>query len=592
MKIRKISSKILLSQMVMIGLALAASSAAIYLFTSGFVTENARNTNRDTARLAENLIRRDMDQAALFSKLIAENYQLKVGLAALKDKPVEGAENMRLQLRAELNSVSADFLSVAGENGVVFAHESRGGEKPLDREVLNREPLFLSTAFQECTRTGKYAVDVEPVYPNTLAVVAVAPVEEQPGRITGYVRLGYRLDQRFVEQLKNVTKAHVAIQRHNVIIAGTLPRTLDADGKENQLTVKAIEKDYLVDVSPLRGSNKVVAELVTAYPLSSIGSVRRRSMAVIALVSTCAFLLFVPVSLQLARRVVQPMNALMSGVKRVEGGDLNTHITPLGSDEIYTLAESFNRMTDALRARDAEIRLNQDQLIESGKLAAIGELAAGVAHEIGNPLAAISGYIQLLKDSPTAPKSRHFLEEMEKEVGFIDSTIRELLNFSRPAKTEEDLVPLNSVVDECLRMLSFHKAARGTLVEKKFDENNPRVLGSRKELMQAALNLALNGLQAMPNGGKLTISVESGVASIPRGMAAISVRDTGEGIPPEAMGKIFDPFFTTKRAGTGLGLSITYRIVQRHQGEIKVDSSAGGGTTFIMLLPLYAEPQL
>lgn len=589
MKIKTVASKILFSQMALLAIALSASSAAIYFFTSSFLTQNAQKTNADTARLAENIISRDMAQAALFSKLIAENYQLKLSLSGARNGSRPDPKWLSGQLQAELKSVSADFLSVAGADGVVFAHESRSKVKHMDYRILTSEPLFLSRVFQKCEQTGKFAVGVEPVYPNTLAVVAIAPVGDAPYGVVGYVRLGYRLDQRFVEQLRNVTRAHVAIRRRNEITAATLSPERNINGDNIPMTAESISRDHLLRIATIKGSGPGGAQLITAYPKSEIRSVRRRTTAVIAVVALAAYLLSAPLSNRLAKIIVKPLNALLAGVRQVEDGDLDTKIQPRGSDEVYALAESFNRMTGALRIRDDQIRKNQDQLMESGKLAAIGELAAGVAHEIGNPLAAISGYIQLLKGQPSPVKTGHYLDEMQKEIGFIDATIKELLDFSRPSRSEEAVVPLNGVVDECLRMLQFHKSSRGILIEKRLCPDNPRVLGSRKELLQAVLNIALNGLQAMEGSGSLSITVAIEESGVMHGVASIAIKDSGHGIDPSLSHKIFDPFFTTKRSGTGLGLSITYRIVQRHQGELVIDSKPGSGSTFTMLLPLYKE---
>lgn len=575
----------MLVQTALLAAALALSAGAIDYFTARHLEENAGTINRDTARLVDSLIHRDIEQAALYSRLISEDYQVKVELRAEREGGRADEQLVHRRLNETLKSVSADFLSLAHTNGVVFLHESRRDVRLGDRPAVENEPLFLSPAFQDCVETGRPAVGVEPVYPGALAVVAIAPVRHNR-EIIGYVRLGYRLDRRFVDQVRDITRTHVLVIHRGVVAASTLaaPRT----PPDAEKTLQGLRSGYLLHSSPIRNRERAVATLVTAYPRSRIDAVRRGGTFIIVAVALIAFAVSVPAAWRLARLIVRPLGRLMDGVHQLESGDLAARIEPAGDDEIGRLAQSFNTMTDSLRARDEEIRRNQDQLIESGKLAAIGELAAGVAHEIGNPLAAISGYIQLLKENPPQAKARHFFEEMEKEVGFIDTTIRELLDFSRPARTEEQSVALNEIVDECLRMLSFHKAIKGVRIEKTLSADNPAVLGSRKELLQALLNLTLNGAQAMPDGGTLSIRVETG-AGVPPGRVGLFVSDQGEGIAPELLGKIFDPFFTTKRSGTGLGLSITYRIVQRHQGEIFVDSNPGRGVTFKIILPMFSE---
>ena len=582
---RRISSKIILALTIILAVGLGLGAAAISYFTSDYLEQNARDSMRDTARLADNVLHRDIEQAALFSKLIAGNYQVQVTMEARRKGRRISTRDTRQSLRREMQSVSADFISLAGADGVVFLHQARSKIKPADMTVLENEPMFLSRVFQECVTENRQAVGIEPVYPNSLAVVAVAPVVVDDDAL-GFVRLGYRLDQRFISQVSDITHTHVAVLHRGKPVAATLPSLISQNSEQSPDPLAAVRRSYLIYSTPLVSGERQVAQLLTTYPRSKITGLRHRITMVIAGVALIAFAASVLAGTRLAALIVRPLRDLMAGVRRLESGDLNTSIPEHGRDESGRLARSFNRMTDSLRARDEEIRRNQDQLIESGKLAAIGELAAGVAHEIGNPLAAISGYIQLLKDAQSPEKTRHFLEEMEKEVGFIDATIRELLDFSRPARSEEQTVALNDAADECLRMLSFHKAMRGVRVSNTTDSANPTVLGSRKELLQAMLNLCLNGAQAMPQGGDLELRISTQPEDVPSDHAGIFISDTGSGIARENLGKIFDPFFTTKRGGTGLGLSITYRIIQRHQGELSVDTEPGKGATFKILLPL------
>jgi signal transduction histidine kinase len=585
MRLRSIAAKIILAQTALLAVALAVSAAAALAFMNRYLQDSARVSVRDTARMVDNIIGRDTRQAALFSRLIAEDYQVKVALAGVRRGKPYDEQSLRSHLSAELSSLSADFLSLATADGVVFVHEDRVSVERADRAVLDSEPLFLSPAFQECEATQRQAVGVEPVYPRTMAVVAMSPVMGEDGRLLGFVRLGYRLDQRFVSEVRNITDTHVAVRRRGVFIAATLPALQGVAPAPESL-----RRDYFTHESPIRNGSRDAAELVTASPRAPVRAVMRKTGLVVLCVGFSVFALSVLGGARMARVLVRPLGRLMHGVRRLESGDLDTSIPPAGDDEIGRLSQSFNTMTESLRARDEEIRSSRDQLIESGKLAAVGELAAGVAHEIGNPLAAISGYIQLLNQMSGDGKTVHYLKEMEKEVGFIDAIIRELLDFSRPSRTEDQRVSLNGIVEEALRMLSFHKAMRGVRVSSEPDSLNPEVMGSRKELLQAVLNLALNAAQAVNSDGEVRLRVSSGSGDIPEGRAAIFISDTGPGVPPEQVGKIFDPFYTTRRGGTGLGLSITFRIVQRHGGEITVLQQGGPGAVFRILLPLADSP--
>ena len=585
MKLKSIAGKMIAAQAVLLAVALGLSAAAALALMNRYLQDNARATVTDTARMVDNIIRRDTRQAALFSRLIAEDYQVKVALDGMRRGRIPREQSLRAHLSAELKSLSADFLSLATADGVVFVHEDRVSVERADRAVLDNEPLFLSPAFRKCEATGMQAVGVEPVYPRTMAVVAMAPVKDESGRVIGFVRLGYRLDRRFVSEVRDITDTHVAVRRRGVFIAATMPGLQNTPAPPGSL-----ENDFFTLLSPIENSGRPVAELVTAYPRAPIRNVMRNTGLVVLGVGLGVFALAVFAGARLSRFMVRPLDRLMQGVRQLETGDLDTSIPVQGEDEIARLSHSFNRMTGSLRTRDEELRSSRDQLIESGKLAAVGELAAGVAHEIGNPLAAISGYIQLLRDMSGDDRAAHYLKEMENEVGFIDAIIRELLDFARPARSEDRRVDVNGLVHEALRMLSFHKDLRGVKMESETDPSGPHVMGSRKELLQAVLNLTLNAGQAAGDKGRVTVRVASAGEGVPQGRVAVFVSDDGTGVPPALAGKIFDPFFTTRRQGTGLGLSITYRIIQRHDGEVAVLKRPEPGATFRILLPLAQAP--
>lgn len=554
----------------------ALLSGAVYLYLGARSQSDAAGQDlRRAARLAETIVDRDTRHAALMSKLLAESYAVRAELAS------NDAGALNAQMEKELKSLDTDFISVADAGGVVVAHAQRPRADGMPAESHEGEPLFLSRIFQRSVKTNAMASGVETLYPNTIAVTAVAPVRGAQGRIEGFLRLGYRLDEKFAENIKEFTNVEVAVESAGALSASTLGET--GVGKE-ALTRAELSKRYLTMTSPIGNSG---ARLVVASPKSRIERVERQGLFLGAGILAAAFALASLLSLRLTARITRPLNALMDGVRRVGSGDMRFSIPEIGNDEVSELAGSFNRMTEALARRDDELRKNQEQIVQSGKLAAIGELAAGVAHEIGNPLAAVSGYIQLLRAQNPGEQSAHYLDMMEKEVGFIDTTIRELIEFARPDSEERETVDLNETAEEALRILSFHKSSGDVKIVRKLSEKGASTVGSRKEVMQAALNVALNAVQAMPGGGTMEFVVAAAGehTGVPEGRTGILVSDTGPGIPEESMRRIFDPFYTTKPGGTGLGLSITYRIVERHSGKMTVENRPGGGVTFKLLFP-------
>jgi signal transduction histidine kinase len=222
------------------------------------------------------------------------------------------------------------------------------------------------------------------------------------------------------------------------------------------------------------------------------------------------------------------------------------------------------------------------RMIRADRLATIGELAAGAAHEIRNPLTAIKSSLQYLAERSQQETERKLLGVALQETDRIDEILSALLSFSRPSEIKKEPYDLLGALEESLALLSFQARSAGVEVETKFPAGPVMLHGDKSQVKQLFLNILLNAIQAMAGGGRLT-----GEVALPgRGKALVRVTDTGEGIPGENMDKIYDPFFTTKRGGTGLGLSICYSIVKSHGGEIEMRSRVGEGTTVLVTLPI------
>jgi two-component system, NtrC family, sensor histidine kinase HydH len=222
----------------------------------------------------------------------------------------------------------------------------------------------------------------------------------------------------------------------------------------------------------------------------------------------------------------------------------------------------------------------EEQLRRADRLSALGELSAGMAHEIRNPLGSIRGTAEILQDGIDPSDKRYeFTRILIKEVDRLNKVVQDFLRFSRPAPVARARVEVNEILREILvltRQTAFKNVVRSTLAASAV----PPILGDGEQLRQAFLNLVLNALQAMPGGGDLKISTTPA-----EGKVEIRFEDSGQGIPPENLERIFNPFFTTRQEGTGLGLAITHRIIQGHGGRIDVSSKLGGGTTFTVSLP-------
>jgi PAS domain S-box-containing protein len=246
-----------------------------------------------------------------------------------------------------------------------------------------------------------------------------------------------------------------------------------------------------------------------------------------------------------------------------------------------------------------ELRRLEEQVRRTDRLSSIGTLSAGMAHEIKNPLVAIRTFTQLLPERYTDPEFRAtFFDLIGHEVMRIDDIVNRLLGFARPGDPSLVALDLRKVLDESLQLVAQQAKTQSVRLVRRFDEAGHQILGDTDQLKQAFLNFFLNAIQAMPDGGTLTVSTErtsknpvtlmSGGYSL-RGWLIVTIQDTGTGIRPEHIRHIFDPFFTTKGTGTGLGLSVAHGILQEHGAAVDVDSTVGQGTTFTLMLPTAAE---
>jgi len=238
-------------------------------------------------------------------------------------------------------------------------------------------------------------------------------------------------------------------------------------------------------------------------------------------------------------------------------------------------------LEERIQARTRELQEAQAQLIQQEKMAAFGLLAAGIAHEVGNPLTSISSLVQMAQRHVQDPYVQEKLALVGGQLDRISGTLRELVTFSRPASDQKVWTDLAGVAQEALNIAKYYKSIRGKAVTLEFPVSLPRLLALRDQLTQAVLNLVLNAIDATDKGGNVTVRGRQSERSV-----VLEVQDDGCGIKPADAEKMFQPYFTTKPHGTGLGLFMTRRLVEQHGGSVSFDSAPGRGTTFRMDFPL------
>ena len=247
-------------------------------------------------------------------------------------------------------------------------------------------------------------------------------------------------------------------------------------------------------------------------------------------------------------------------------------------DALVKLDESHRK----LKEQTDILFQTEEQLRRADRLSALGELSAGMAHEIRNPLGSIKGAVEILKDDYAPEDAKYeFIQILLKETDRLNSILQEFLSFAKPKQPEFQRADLNDSVESVLTLTSQQARKAGVRIEKYLDPGIGEQSLDAGLLKQAMLNLILNAIQAMPGGGVLSVETRRQAGAI-----EIRIADTGTGIPEENRKKLFSPFFTTRKNGTGLGLAITYRIIENHHGRIDVASEPGKGTTFTIKIPI------
>jgi signal transduction histidine kinase len=351
------------------------------------------------------------------------------------------------------------------------------------------------------------------------------------------------------------------------------PEIRTGDGGERVLEIR----------EPLHISTKFWGSLAVGFSLEPVEREIELTVSRLVVIALLVIAVNSVISAISMEWLIRPILSLHQVMQRAGRGDLSVRAGLRRRDEIGELARAFNGMMDELgEARERE-KVRQSQLAHTEKMAAVGTLAAGVAHEVNNPLAGVLTCIENMRGDPDNERMREqYLGLIHDGVKRIERTVANLLDFSRPRSMRLGPTSLNQSLTQVLNLVRFQLRKNRVEARLELDPREPWIAGDRFQIEQLFLNLILNALQAMPNGGTLTLRTRrQGTWEL------VEVSDTGSGIPEAIRERIFDPFFTTREVGrgTGLGLAVSYNIAAAHGGGLEVETTEGEGSIFRVLLP-------
>jgi two-component system NtrC family sensor kinase len=441
-------------------------------------------------------------------------------------------------------------------------------------------------------------------------VVAIRVYDAEKTQI-GVLAFGAEIGDAVADELRKLTQSQIALLAGGRVIASTLTgpdakeqfaemfrgSLLAGDSANAAAKVKPVVLNGLNyygiagRFESLKGDNTLGYVLLNSYEDSRRDL--QKTQQVLFIVSLCAILAGAAAVWFLINKATKPLRELRDSAEAVGRGDFTRRVVVRGNDECGELAKVFNQMTENLQGSRAQLeqtvetlKTTQAQLVQSEKLSAVGEFVAGVAHELNNPLAAVIGFSELLKNTDADSKNRRYLDMIYKSAHRCQKIVQSLLSFARRHKPERKPVCVNGLIEAVLEIVNYQLRTSNIEVSMQLDPTLPVVLADEHQIQQVLLNVINNARQAIEDHqphGAVKIVTEATDQSV-----HIIIHDNGPGISEENLRRIFDPFFTTKEVGkgTGLGLSLCYGIIKEHGGTITPSSRPGGGATFIIELPV------
>jgi len=615
-----LKARLISSYLVILGIGgLATSLVGSWIVTSTIMTQARRAVDHDFAT-ARTVYEQQLQALNLSVQVVASGTTVQQYLAA------GDRRSLASYLERIRSDAGFDFLTLADPRGHEVLRVSQPGHAMDDASSIGIVQAALA---------GKVAAGTE-ILPAGMTLMAAAPVEAAGGEIQGVLYGGVLLTGNFGivdrvwdlffrgDRFRDVDGGAVTIFQNDLRISTSVRTAAGgrATGTRASPDVTAavlkrgetwrgrafIVKDWFIsEYDPIRDyAGNVVGMLSVGILENTYTAIRNRVVLSFFGIATGGFLLIIGITYYMIGNITRPIGEMVAATHNIIAGRFDQEVHSDSPTEIALLAESFNAMLQSLRQmrgdleewgrtleekvrqRTEELVAMQARVAQSERLASLGMLAAGVAHEVNNPLGGILALTGLtVEDMRDDDPNRENLEEVIRQTERCRDIVKGLLDFSRQSKSHTELVDLNKVLEDTLFLVTKQALFFNINLVQNLAPDLPRVMADGSQFQQVFMNILMNAVQAMDERGAITIVTRRGTPDC----VEVAISDTGHGIPPEQIDRIFDPFFTTKASGkgTGLGLSIAYGIVTTHHGAITVRSEVGKGSTFTIRMPIAAE---
>jgi two-component system NtrC family sensor kinase len=615
--------------------SLVTALVGVKIIGNGIIREEQDRVRTDLYSARE-IYQGELKEMKDLVRLTAERFFIK---EAILESDMEIMEEELVRIREEEN---LDVLTCTDKDGVVLFRagntavhgDSQAEDDLISSVLLNMEPAastqiipseelekegedLVQKAYIEFIPTPNEKERPEKEETSGMVLMSAAPVMGYDNELLGVIYAWRLLNRNYeiVDKVKDTVYEGVKYKGKDIGTAtifledlrvSTNVQNLDGSRAIGTRVSEEVYNRVLVDGMPWIGRAFVVNDwYISAYePIKNINEetigilyvglleekftdLQNSTVGIFLGITLSGMILSLIVSYFLISGILKPVSRLVYASKQLAKGDLTHRVESATKDEIGELADSFNLMASSIKERDDRLKASAQQKIqESERLASIGRLAAGIAHEINNPLGAVLVYSNLLlEESKLKGPEEESLRKIVRETIRCKEIVKGLLDFARKTKPKKEPAYISSILDSVISLVEKQSLFQNISITRKFNGCMPMVMVDKSQIQQVFLNIILNAAEAMQGKGNLTVSIKL----LKRGkFIEIIFADTGCGIPRDDMQKLFEPFFTTKEqsSGIGLGLAISYGIIKNHGGNIEVNSRVGKGTEFYIRLPV------